>query len=144
MGKVIEHSLNPKGPKGRFHLLIPVTHGIFSHTPDPQAAKDFLHWVMQPKQLAGWYAAANMYYAPFLHAYDHSPEWNKEPRFKPIQQVLETGRLGGWPAPPDRNLAQVGARWIVSDMFAKACLGASTRTVIAEAMAGLKQIYGET
>src|SRR5204862_410060 len=98
MGKVIDHALNPKGPKGRFHSFVPVTHGIFSHTPDPAAAKHFLRWLMDPKQVAAWYRSAQMYHAPFLHAYDKDEEWNKEPRFKPYQKVLETGKLVSWPA----------------------------------------------
>src|SRR2546427_442587 len=49
MGKVIDHALNPKGPNGqRYHALVPVTHGVFAYGPDPQAAKDFLRWTMDP------------------------------------------------------------------------------------------------
>ena len=143
MGKVTDQALNPKGPKGRFHSLVPVTHGIFKHTPDPEAAKHFLRWLMQPKQVAGWYTSGYMYYAPFLHAYDHSPEWDKEPRFKPDQKVLETGKLVSWPAPADRKAGEVVSKWIVIDMFAKACTGVPTKTVIADAVTGIKQVYGQ-
>jgi multiple sugar transport system substrate-binding protein len=142
MGKVIDHGLNPKGPKGRFHSLVPVTHGVFNYGQDPQATKDFLRWLVDPKQARGWYASANMYFAPFLHMYDHIPEWNIEPRIKPFQTAVETGRLSSWPAPPDRNHGTVINRWVVIDMFTKACTGGSTKTVIAEAVAQLKQIYG--
>lgn len=142
MGKVIDQALNPKGPKGRFHSLVPVTHGIFKHTPDPEAARRFLRWLMAPKQVAGWYRSAFMYHAPFLHAYDRDPEWDKEPRFKPDQRVLETGKLVSWPAPADLKAGEVVSKWIVIDMFAKACTGVPTKTVIADAVTGLKQIYG--
>jgi multiple sugar transport system substrate-binding protein len=142
MGKVIDHALNPKGPKGRFHTFVPVTHGIFAHTPDPAAAKHFLRWLMDPKQVGPWYRSAQMYHAPFLHAYDKDEEWNKEPRFKPYQKVLETGKLVSWPAPADRRAGEVVNKWVVIDMFAKACTGTPTKTVIAEAVTALKQIYG--
>jgi multiple sugar transport system substrate-binding protein len=142
MGKVTDQALNPKGPKGRFHSLVPVTHGIFKHTPEPEAAKHFLRWLMDPKQVGAWYASGFMYYAPFVHSYDHSPEWDKEPRFKPDQKVLETGKLVSWPAPADRKAGEVVSKWIVIDMFAKACTGVPTKTVIADAVTGLKQIYG--
>ena len=33
-------------------------------------------------------------------------------------------------------------RWIVIDMFTKACTGTPTKTAIAEAVSQLKQIYG--
>jgi len=143
MGKVIDQALNPKGPKGRFHSLVPVTHGIFTHTPDPEAAKHFLRWLMAPKQVAAWYRSAFMYHAPFLHAYDHDPEWDKEPRFKPDQRVLETGKPVSWPAPADRKAGEVVNKWIVIDMFAKACTGVPTKTVIADAVTAIKQVYGQ-
>ncbi len=142
MGKVIDHALNPKGAKGRFHSLVPVTHAIFKHTPDPEAAKQFLRWMMDPKQVTAWYASGFMYYAPFGHGYDKSPEWDKEPRFKPDQQVLETGRLVSWPAPADHKAGEVVSKWVVIDMFAKACTGTPTKTAIADAVNGLKAIYG--
>jgi multiple sugar transport system substrate-binding protein len=143
MGKVIDQHVNPRGPKGRFHALVPVTHGIFSHTKDPAEAKKFLRWLMDPKQVTGWYASGDMYYAPFVHAYDHSPEWDKEPRFKADQQALATGKLTAWPAPMDRKAGEVLSKFVVTDMFAKACTGASTKTVIADAVTGLKQIYAQ-
>jgi len=142
MGKVTDQALNPKGPKGRFHSLVATTHGIFKHTADPEAAKHFLRWLMDPKQVTDWYRSGYMYYAPFVHAYDHDPEWDKEPRFKPDQRVLETGKLPSWPAPSDRRAGEVISKWVVVDMFAKACTGKSTKEVIAEAVTGLKQIYG--
>ena len=100
MGKVIEHGLNPKGPTGqRYHALVPVTHGVFAHSKDSQAAKDFLRWIMDPKQYRPWIASGDMYFAPYLHAFDKVPEWDIEPRVKPFQKVLETGKLTSWPAP---------------------------------------------
>jgi len=143
MGKVIDHALNPKGPNGqRYHALVPVTHGIFSFTKDPQASKDFLRWIMDPKQYRPWIASGDMYFAPYLHAFDKAPEWDIEPRVKPFQKVLETGKLTSWPAPANRQHGEVINRWIVIDMFTKACTGQATKAVIAEAVAQLKQIYG--
>ena len=141
-GKVTDHGLNPKGPKGRFHSLVAVTHGVFKHTPDPEAAKHFLRWLMAPKQVGDWYRSAQMYHAPYLRGYDKDPEWNKEPRFKPYHELLETARLVSWPAPADRRAGEVVSKWVVVDMFAKAATGTPTKTVIAEAVAGLKAIYG--
>jgi multiple sugar transport system substrate-binding protein len=143
MGKVIDHALNPKGPNGqRYHALVPVTHGVFAHSKDVQAAKDFLRWTMEPKVYRPWIASSDMYFAPYLHGFDKVPEWDIEPRVKPFQKVLETGKLTSWPALPTRQHGEVINRWIVIDMFTKACTGAPTKAVIAEAVAQLKQIYG--
>ncbi len=141
IAKVTDQSLNPKGPKGRFHILAPWSHSIFTHTPDPQAAKDFLRWLMQPEQVGGWYASADSYYAPFLHAFDDAPLWHVEPRNIPYRESLATSHLPGWPAPISRASSESVAKYVVVDMFAKACAGKSTKEVIADANAQLKQIY---
>jgi multiple sugar transport system substrate-binding protein len=142
IGKATGQSLNPKGPTGqRFHILNPWTHGIFTHTPDHQAAKDFMVWLMDPKQVSGWYDVAVSYYAPFLHMFDDAPLWHKEPRNLPYRDSLATSHLPGWPAPISRPQSESVAKYVVVDMFAKACAGKSTKDVIADANAQLKQIF---
>ena len=141
IGKVTGQALNPQGPKGRFHILAPWSHSIFTHTPDVKAAKDFLLWLMDPKQATGWYDIAVSYYAPFLHAYDDAPLWHAEPRNLPYRDSLKTSHLPGWPAPIGRPQSESVAKYVVVDMFAKACGGKSTKEVIADANAQLKQIF---
>ena len=142
MGKVIDHALNPAGPKGRFHSLVPVTHGVFAYSKDVQGAKDLLRWLMNPKQYRPWIASGDMYFAPYLHGFDKVPEWDIEPRVKPFQKVLETGKLTSWPAPANRQHGEVINRWVVIDMFTKSLTGTPTKTAIADAVAQLKTIYG--
>src|SRR3989475_5619723 len=141
IGKVTDHALNPQGTKGRYHLLNPQSHSLFAHAPDPAAAKAFLRWLYDDKQLSAWLASADAYYAPFLHAYDNHPMWNPEPRYIPYKESLKTSHLPGWPGPPSRPMSESMAKYVVVDMFAKACQGTSTKEVIATAVAQLKQIY---
>ena len=127
-------ALNPKGPTGeRFHILAPWSHSIFTHAPDIKAAKDFLVWLMDPKQVAGWYDVAVSYYAPFLHMFDNASLWTAEPRNLPYRDSLATSHLPGWPAPISRPQGESVAKYVVVDMFAKACGGKSTKEVIADA-----------
>jgi len=141
IGKVTDHALNPQGAKGRYHLLNPQSHSLFAHAPDPAAAKAFLRWLYDDKQLSAWLASADAYYAPFLHAYDNHPMWNPEPRYMPYKESLKTSHLPGWPGPPGRPMSESMAKYVVVDMFAKACQGTPTKEVIATAVAQLKQIY---
>lgn len=141
MAKVTDHALNPAGPKGRYHLLNPQSHSILTHTPDVPAARAFLRWLYEDKQLSAWLTAGDAYYAPFLHAYDNHPMWNAEPRYLPYKESLKTSHLPGWPGPPSHAMSESMAKYVVVDMFAKACQGASTKDVIATAVAQLKQIY---
>jgi multiple sugar transport system substrate-binding protein len=54
---------------------------------------------------------------------------------------LANAHLLGWPAPPSRYLAESVAKYVIVDMFAKACAGASTKEVIKNAEVQLKEIY---
>ena len=144
IGKVTGQAMNPQGPKGRFHILAPWNHVIFSHAQDVKATKDFLVWLMDPKQIGGWYDVAVSYYAPFLHMFDNAPLWTAEPRNVPYRESLATSHLPGWPAPVSRQSSESVAKYVVVDMFAKACAGKSTKDVIADANAQLKQIYKQS
>jgi multiple sugar transport system substrate-binding protein len=141
IAKVTDHALNPQGPKGRFHMLNAQSHAILTHAPDQAAAKAFLRWLYDDKQLSAWLASADAYYAPYLRAYDNHPMWNPEPRYLPYKESLKTSRLPGWPGPPGHAMSESVAKYVLVDMFAKACQGTSTKDVIATAAGQLKQIY---
>jgi multiple sugar transport system substrate-binding protein len=144
IAKVTDQSLNPKGPTGkRFHILNSLSHAVLKSAPDQEAARSFLRWLMDKKQLNGWYASADSYYAPFLHAYDNADFWTVEPRNLPYRDSLDTSHLPGWPAPVSRPQAEVIAKYVVIDMFAKACAGTSTKDAIKNAVTQVKQIYGQ-
>jgi multiple sugar transport system substrate-binding protein len=141
IAKVTDHGLNPHGPKGRFHVFNPLAHALLTHAPDQAAAKAFLRWLYDDKQLSRWLASGDCYYAPFLHGYDNHPMWNAEPRYLPYKESLKTSRLHGWPGPASHAMSESVAKYVLVDMFAKACQGESTKTVIAAAAGQLKTIY---
>ncbi|MGE5270414.1 MAG: ABC transporter substrate-binding protein [Thiohalocapsa sp.] len=141
IAKVTDQAQNPQGPKGRFHLLNCISHSIFDFSPQKEEAHNFLRWLMNKKQLGGWYAIAESYYQPFLHEYDNAPMWQVEPRNIPYRDAMTSAHLPGWPAPPNRQLAEAVAKYVVVDMFAKACSGTSTKDAIKNAETQLKEIY---
>src|SRR5689334_8161668 len=141
IGKVTDHALNPAGPKGRFHLLNPQSHALLTHAPDQAAAKAFLRWLFDDKQMSRWLTAGDAYYAPFLHGYDNHPMWQPEPRYMPYKESLKTSRPHTWPGPQGPAASESVAKYVLVDMFAKACRGDATKDVIATAAAQLKQIY---
>src|SRR5438105_11248553 len=93
IAKVTDHALNPQGPKGRFHIMQAASHALMTHAPDQAAAKAFLRWLYDDKQLFRWLAAGDAYYAPFLTAYENHPMWNPEPRYLPYKESLKTTHL---------------------------------------------------
>ena len=72
---------------------------------------------------------ADTYYQPLLRGYDNAPMWQVEPRNLPYRDAMANAHLPGWPAPPSRQLAENVAKYVVVDMFAKACGGTSTKDV---------------
>src|SRR5215813_8759495 len=141
IAKVTDHALNPQGLKGRFHIMQAASHALMTHAPDQAAAKAFLRWLYDDKQLFRWLNAGEAYYAPFLAAYENHPMWNPEPRYLPYKESLKTTHLHGWPGPPSHAMSESVAKYVLVDMFAKACRGDSTKDVITTAAAQLKQIY---
>jgi multiple sugar transport system substrate-binding protein len=67
--------------------------------------------------------------------------WQVEPRNLPYRDALANAHLPGWPAPASRQMAESVAKYVVVDMFAKACAGTSTKDAIKDAAAQLKDIY---
>jgi multiple sugar transport system substrate-binding protein len=59
----------------------------------------------------------------------------------PYKESLKTSRLPGWPGPPSHAMSESMSKYVIVDMFAKACQGSSTKEVIATAVGQLKQIY---
>jgi multiple sugar transport system substrate-binding protein len=76
-----------------------------------------------------------------LHGYDNAPMWQVEPRNIPYRDSLATAHLVGWAGPPSRQSAESVPKYVVVDMFAKACAGASTKEVLKNAEAQLKETY---
>src|SRR5262249_9625325 len=58
--------LTTVSPRGRFPLFNLICHSIFSFSPVREEARAFMRWLMEPKQLGGWYAIADSYYQPLL------------------------------------------------------------------------------
>ena len=141
IAKVTDHGLNPQGPKGRFHIINAVSHAIVNHAPDRAAAKAFLRWLYDDRQMSRWLTSGDAYYAPFLTAYENHPMWNPEPRYLPYKESLKTTRPHTWPGPQGPAASESVAKYVLVDMFAKACRGDATKDVIATAAAQLKQIY---
>ena len=89
---------------------------------------------MDPKQVAGWYDVAVSYYAPFLHMLRQRAVVDTPSRATcRTANSLATSHLPGWPAPISRPQSESVAKYVVVDMFAKACAGKSTKEVIADA-----------
>ena len=124
IAKVTDHALNPQGPKGRFHVINAQSHAILTHAQDQAAAKAFLRWLYDDKQLSRWLASADAYYAPFLHGVRQPPDVERRAALpaRTRSRSRPRGRTGGR-ARRATPASESVAKYVVVDMFAKACRG---------------------
>ena len=89
---------------------------------------------MEPEAARRLVRLADTYYQPFLHGYDNAPMWKVEPRNLPYRDALADRASAGLAgAAQPGSWSESVAKYVVVDMFAKACAGTSTKDVIADA-----------
>ncbi|HEX5501325.1 MAG TPA: extracellular solute-binding protein [Thermomicrobiales bacterium] len=142
LAKTIVHGLPLKGPKDQAIIHLNLSHAVMAYSQHQDAARDLLYWLMQPEQYNRWLQASGGYNVGVLHAYDDNPVWRQEPGLTPYRDSVQFGRWPGWPGPPARPASEALARYLIVDMFAKACQGTAPKDAIAATEAALKQVYG--
>ena len=81
--------------------------------------------------------------AGLLNAYEDDPVWKKDPKFEASRLTPKYVRLPGYPGPPSRVAAEAMVKYVIVNMFARACKGTSTVETIKIAEAELKDIYAK-
>lgn len=142
LAKNIAHGLPLKGPKDQGVIHLNLSHAVMAYSQNQDAAQDFLYWLMQPAQYNRWLQVSGGYNVGVLHAYDNNPIWEQEPVLAPYRDSVKFGRWPGWPGQPNLAASEALARYLIVDMFAKACQGTAPKDAIAATEAALKQIYG--
>jgi multiple sugar transport system substrate-binding protein len=123
----IQHADLPVGPIGREVrgvLIFPAS--IYKHTKYPNAAKDYLRFMMEKEQYEPWQRACIGYVSHTLKAYDANPVWTEDPQHLFFRDVVRRGRHTGFAGRLGKESAGVLADFIVVDMFAEACTGQQT------------------
>jgi len=85
MAEDIHHADYPVGPIGhptRGNLIVPGM--LFRYSKFPNAAKDYMRFLMEKEQYEAWQTASIGYWTHPLNAYDASPIWTADPSTPPI------------------------------------------------------------
>ncbi|WP_238551810.1 ABC transporter substrate-binding protein [Candidatus Symbiobacter mobilis] len=122
MAADIDHAAFPIGPVGQstesgsMSLAL-----VFRHTPYPNAAREYLRWMMEKEQYDPWLAASKGYLSPPLAYYEKNPVWTSDPKVTPFRdftrRMLPIGHAGSLGKAASAVLGQL----IVVDMFADVC-----------------------
>jgi len=140
---VTNHALFPVGPAGRFGYSTALSLGVFRFSKNQKEAKAFIRWLMEPKQYSAWIGIGEGMMAGLLNYYEDDPVWKKDPKLETVREIPKYVRMPGYPAPPSRPAAEAMVKYVIVNMFARACKGMSTAETIKIAESELKEIYGK-
>ncbi len=133
MAADIQHASFPVGPVGtatESHLFF--NQMIMKYTKFPQAAKEFLRFMMEKEQFEGWINGAGGYIAQPLRAYEKASIWTSDPKHTPYRDGVKNMRPAGYAGKLGYASAGAGADFIMVNMVAEAVSGARSPKEAAE------------
>jgi multiple sugar transport system substrate-binding protein len=133
MAADINHSVFPIGPVGvptESHVFFNQT--IMKYTKYPNAAKEFLRFMMEKAQYDTWLQGAGGYVAQPLRAYEANPVWAVDPKTRPYRDSVKNMRPAGFDGRLGYASAAAAADFIVANMVAEAASGQKTPKEAAE------------
>ncbi|MEO8628631.1 MAG: ABC transporter substrate-binding protein [Betaproteobacteria bacterium] len=127
LGADIRHEYLPAGPShagSRAGIVFPAF--VFKYSKYPNAAKEYLRFLMEKEQYEPWQAASIGYISHPLRAYESNPMWSEDPQRMYYRDVIKNIRHFGYAGKLGKGSAAVTADFVVVDMFAEACTGQQT------------------
>jgi multiple sugar transport system substrate-binding protein len=123
----IQHATFPIGPIGRnVHGCLMFPAAIYAYTKYPNAAKEYLRFIMEREQYEPWQRASIGYISHTLRAYDDNPVWTEDPQHVFYRDVVKGALHNGYAGRLGQESAATLADFIVVDMFGEVCTGQQT------------------
>jgi multiple sugar transport system substrate-binding protein len=127
LAKDIEHVNMPVGPVGKPTELHLFTQGmVFKYSKYPNAAKEYLRFMMEKEQYEPWQQAAIGYVTQPLAAYESNPIWTVDPKHTPYRDTVKNMLWNGYGGKLGPASAAAMADYVVVNMFAEAASGQQT------------------
>ncbi len=129
----IQHANMPIGPIGRpteLNLVFPMM--VFKYSKYPNAAKDYLRFMMEREQYEPWQQAAMGYVTQPLKAYESNPIWTVDPKHTPYRDAMKVMQPNGYAGDMGYASAATMADFIMVNMVAEAASGSKTPKEAAE------------
>ena len=121
----IYHAPMPVGPVGRHTELNPFTPGfVFKYTKYPNAAREYLRFMLEKDQYEAWQKASIGYVQQPLKAYRSNPIWTVDPKHTPFRDIPERTLDNGYAGALGTASAGVMADYVMVNMVAEAASGA--------------------
>ncbi len=139
----IQHSPFPIGPVGKASescTMVPAM--VFRYSKHPNAAKDYIRFMMEKEQYEPWLEASIGYWGHPLKYYENNKIWTVDPKHTPFSEVIKSALWLGYAGSLGYASAGALADYIVVTMFAQVASGAkSPKDAAAEAQKRAERYY---
>jgi multiple sugar transport system substrate-binding protein len=127
MADDIDHARFPVGPVGKpTQGVLVINACVFKHTKYPNAAREYLRFMMEQEQYAAWQRASIGYWCHSLQAYDANPVWTEDPKVTAYRDIMRLGLPQSYKGRPSRAASAANADFVIPQMFASVCSGQAT------------------
>jgi multiple sugar transport system substrate-binding protein len=139
----IYHAPMPVGPVGHpTERALIVNTMIFGYTPYPNAAKEYLRFMMEQEQYAPYLEACIGYWNHPLKTYDKHPIWTEDPKHEPYKHVLADALWDSYEGSISEASSAVLSEFVLVQMVASVCAGQATpEEAAAEAQRRTERYY---
>ncbi|MBV8094514.1 MAG: extracellular solute-binding protein, partial [Acetobacteraceae bacterium] len=115
---------------------------IFKHTKYPNAAKEYLRFMMEAEQYEPWLNACLGYWSNPLKAYDQAAVWSGDPKVRIFREALDLRFWPSYKGPINAASAAIAANYVTVHMFAAVASGQATpEDAASEAERQMKRYY---
>jgi multiple sugar transport system substrate-binding protein len=114
---------------------------LFKHSKYPNAAKEYLRFMMEAEQYGPWLAQCLGYWSEPLKSYAKMNFWSADPKLLPYAQAMDTIYYDGFKGPISPASSAVAANYTLVDMFASVVTGAATPEAAAKQAADAAARY---
>lgn len=115
---------------------------VFKHTKYPNAAKEYLRFMMEAEQYDKWLTACIGYWAQPLKAYADSEVWKTDPKIAVYKDTCANEFWNGYKGPINAASGAVTSDYILVHMFAAVASGQATpEDAVKEAERRAKRYY---
>lgn len=122
-----EHAPLPKGVQATSPMSATIISAmVFRHTRFPNAAKQFIAFMMEQEQYGRWLYDCLGYWAHPLAAYDASPIWSSDPKLALFKDTMRHRFWSGYKGPITAAIGTAASEYIMVQMFAAVASGQST------------------
>lgn len=127
VGRDMDHASMPFGRATKSPVTALVLNAmLFKHSKFPNAAKEYLRFMMEAPQYDPWLTGSLGYWSQPLKAYASSAVWETDPKLAFFKTAMDTPFNDGYAGPVNAAAGSVLADWVLVDMFARVATGEAT------------------